>query len=156
MYKIIGADGKEYGPVSIDQLKQWITEGRINLQSKVLAEGGTEWKTAADVPELVAAMPAAALPPVGGYAAATPEIPNYLWQSIAVTLCCCLPCGIAAIVFAAQVKTKATAGDIAGAQESSRKAKMWCWISFGLGLVANLIVLIIQILAITASAGRGM
>jgi hypothetical protein len=41
MYKIIGADGKEYGPVSTEQLRQWLTEGRVNNQTRVLAEGGT-------------------------------------------------------------------------------------------------------------------
>ena len=44
MYKIIGADQKEYGPVSAEQLRQWVTEGRVNAQTKVRAEGETEWK----------------------------------------------------------------------------------------------------------------
>jgi hypothetical protein len=52
MYKIIGADGKEYGPISAEQVKQWITEGRANAQTKVLAEGTTEWKALGDFPEL--------------------------------------------------------------------------------------------------------
>ena len=30
MYKIIGGDQKEYGPVTADQLRAWITEGRVN------------------------------------------------------------------------------------------------------------------------------
>ena len=42
MYKIIGSDGKEYGPISLAQLKQWLAEGRLNHESKVLAEGETE------------------------------------------------------------------------------------------------------------------
>jgi hypothetical protein len=44
MYKIIGADQKEYGPVSAEQLRQWVNEGRINAQTLVRAEGETEWK----------------------------------------------------------------------------------------------------------------
>jgi hypothetical protein len=71
--------------------------------------------------------------------AAPATIPNYLVQAILVTLCCCLPFGIVAIVYAAQVNSKLEAGDIAGAQESSRNAKMWCWIGFGCGLLAVLI-----------------
>lgn len=62
------------------------------------------------------------------------QIPNYLVPSILVTLFCCLPLGVAAIVFAAQVNTKVAAGDIAGAQDASDKAKLFCWLSFGLGL----------------------
>jgi len=54
MYRIIGADGKEYGPISVDQLKQWIAEGRANAQTRVLPEGQTEWRTLAEVPELAA------------------------------------------------------------------------------------------------------
>jgi hypothetical protein len=68
-----------------------------------------------------------------------PTIPNYLVQSILVTLCCCLPLGVVAIIFAAQVNSKLAAGDIAGAQEASQKAKMFCWIGFGLGLVVTII-----------------
>ena len=52
MYKIIGADGKEYGPVNAEQLRQWLTEGRVNQQTRVLAEGNTEWKTFGEVAEL--------------------------------------------------------------------------------------------------------
>ena len=52
MYKIVGADGKEYGPVGLEQLRQWITQGRVNAQTRVQAAGSAEWKTAAEFPEL--------------------------------------------------------------------------------------------------------
>jgi hypothetical protein len=51
MYKIIGADGKQYGPVSLEQIQQWIAQGRINAQSRVQEDGATEWKMAAEFPE---------------------------------------------------------------------------------------------------------
>jgi hypothetical protein len=50
MYKIIGADLKEYGPVSAEQLRQWMAEGRVNGQTKVQAADATEWKAMADLP----------------------------------------------------------------------------------------------------------
>ncbi len=56
MYKIIGADGREYGPVSTDQIRQWIAEGRANAQTRAQAEGGTEWRTLADFPEFHASL----------------------------------------------------------------------------------------------------
>jgi len=56
-YKIIGADLKEYGPVSAEQLRQWIAEGRVDSETKLQAEGGGEWKRLADLPELAAKPP---------------------------------------------------------------------------------------------------
>ena len=50
-YKMIGADQKEYGPVSAEQLRQWINEGRLNAQTQVLPEGATEWKALGEVLE---------------------------------------------------------------------------------------------------------
>jgi hypothetical protein len=64
MYKIIGADQKEYGPVSADQLRQWLTEGRVNGQTKVQAADSAEWKTLAELPEFAALLPKAPPPPV--------------------------------------------------------------------------------------------
>lgn len=153
MYKIIGADGNEYGPVALEQLKQWIAEGRANHQSKVLREGEGEWKTIAELPELSGA----ALPPLT--APARPqwsggEVPNYLWQSIVVTLCCCIPFGVVAIIYAAQVRTKLSVGDLAGAQEASAKAKMWCWIGFIVGIATNIIGGVIQFVAMRAASGN--
>jgi GYF domain 2 len=57
MYKIIGADGKEYGPITADQLRQWIAEGRANLQTQVLPDGATEWKAVGELPEFAALSP---------------------------------------------------------------------------------------------------
>ena len=62
------------------------------------------------------------------------NVPNYLVPAILVTVLCCLPFGIPAIVYAAQVNGKLQVGDVVGAKESSKNAKMWCWISFGAGL----------------------
>jgi hypothetical protein len=81
------------------------------------------------------------------YSPQQPHVPNYLVQSILVTLFCCIPFGIVAIVFAAQVNSKLAAGDYQGAVESSNKAKMWSWISFGVGLVVILISVGLQVLA---------
>lgn len=57
MYKIIGADGKEYGPISAEVLRQWLAEGRADAQTKILAEGTTEWKPLSAFPELATVPP---------------------------------------------------------------------------------------------------
>ena len=49
-YKIIGADSVEYGPVSAEQIRQWIAEGRVDAETKLQAEGSGEWKRLAEVP----------------------------------------------------------------------------------------------------------
>lgn len=77
------------------------------------------------------------MPPQGA------TVPNYLVFAILTTVFCCLPTGIPAIIYAAQVNGKLLAGDYAGAQAASKNAKMWCWVSFGIGLVGTLFWLMI-------------
>src|SRR5512147_565255 len=62
MYKLIGADGREYGPIPAEILRQWIAEGRANAMTRVLPESGTEWRTLAELPEFAGALGAAAAP----------------------------------------------------------------------------------------------
>jgi hypothetical protein len=80
------------------------------------------------------------------------RIPNHLLQSILVTLFCCVPLSIPTVVYAAQVNSKVQAGDIQGAIDSSNKAKMFAWISFGVGLVVGVIYgIMVAIRAATSS-----
>jgi TM2 domain-containing membrane protein YozV len=44
MYKIIGMDGRPYGPVSAEEMRRWIAENRVNAQTSVQMEGSPEWK----------------------------------------------------------------------------------------------------------------
>lgn len=60
-------------------------------------------------------------------------VPNYLVPSILLLLFCCLPGGIIALVYGSSVNSKLAQGDRAGAIAASKSAKMWCWISFGVG-----------------------
>jgi hypothetical protein len=62
MFKIIGADQKEYGPVSADELRQWIAEGRANGQTLVQSDGGP-WRPLSSLPEFAAHLPALSVPP---------------------------------------------------------------------------------------------
>src|SRR5213076_841251 len=55
MYKIIGADQKQYGPVSADEMRQWIAEGRVNAQTLIQAEGQTDWRPLSTFPEFATA-----------------------------------------------------------------------------------------------------
>lgn len=66
MYRIIGADGNPYGPVTVEQLRQWIAEVRVNGQTLVQPDGAADWRPLSSYPELAALLgPApAAVPPL--------------------------------------------------------------------------------------------
>jgi interferon-induced transmembrane protein len=86
-------------------------------------------------------------PPAGG----TATVPNYLVPAI-ISIFCCWPLAIPAIIFATQVNSKVQAGDIAGAQDASKKAKMFSFIAIGLGLAGILIYIIMLVLGVGLSA----
>src|SRR6476620_8182520 len=87
-------------------------------------------------------------PPAGGGSA--PD-PNYTLPAV-ISLFCCWPLAIPATIFAVQVNNKVQAGDIAGAQDSSKKAKMFSFIAIGLGLLGVLCYVIMMILGVGLSA----
>lgn len=82
MFTIIGADGKEYGPVSADKLREWIASGRANAQTQARRDGEAAWSTLGSLPEFAGAFAAqpstpAAAPSPGSFAgAATPVDPK--------------------------------------------------------------------------------
>jgi hypothetical protein len=55
MYKIIGGDHKQYGPISGEDVHKWIAEGRLNAQSLAQAQGDIEWKQLSAFPEFAGA-----------------------------------------------------------------------------------------------------
>ncbi len=66
MYRIIGKDGQQYGPVTAEQLRGWIAENRANAQTLVQTDGSQEWKPLGSLPEFAADLkppPMSAMPP---------------------------------------------------------------------------------------------
>jgi uncharacterized membrane protein len=62
-YTIIGGDGKQYGPITGDDLRKWISEGRLNAQSLAKADSDAEFRALSTFPELADAFaPQAAEP----------------------------------------------------------------------------------------------
>jgi uncharacterized RDD family membrane protein YckC len=57
-YKIIGGDGREYGPVTLDELKGWIRDGRVGPQTQILRSDLNQWLPAMQFQELQAELPA--------------------------------------------------------------------------------------------------
>jgi len=61
MFTIIGGDGREYGPVSAEQVRAWIHSGRANLDTKARTPDSDEWRRLGDYVEFA---PPGSLPPV--------------------------------------------------------------------------------------------
>jgi hypothetical protein len=107
MYKILGGDGKEYGPVSADILRQWVSEGRANAQTQVQPEGAPGWVSLGAVPEFAGLWNAPAPFAAGPVRSAAPAqnplaIIGFILSIVSLTfgLCCCygLPFSIPGIV----------------------------------------------------------
>jgi TM2 domain-containing membrane protein YozV len=77
-FRIIGADGQQYGPVSGDQIRRWVAENRVRAETLVQAEGSAEWKPLSSVAEFseVRAIPPTITPPIASYPAPNPRASN--------------------------------------------------------------------------------
>lgn len=85
-------------------------------------------------------------PPAGVKPAAVPppQIESHMLGAILSTLFCCLPFGIIAIIYAAQVSDLVAAGNYAAAAEKSAKAKNWIWAA----IICNLLGWVITVASI--------
>ena len=98
-------------------------------------------------------------PPGGGYGGGYGGMPqgspppNHLVWAILSTLFCCLPLGVASIVFAAQVNSKWNAGDAAGAQESSAKARKFALWSTIVGVVLLVLYILLIVGGVISLSG---
>ena len=79
MYKIIGTDGRPYGPASAEEMRRWIAENRINAQTSVQMEGSQEWKPLGSFTEFASELkvvpPPMAPPPSAVASRASNKIP---------------------------------------------------------------------------------
>ncbi|MCC7504599.1 MAG: CD225/dispanin family protein [Saprospiraceae bacterium] len=142
-YYLVGQ--AKMGPYSLeDLLKQ-----PISRDTKVWYSGLPDWVDAVDMPEFANFFASAPPPPppsstappaprstsMGGSQRPSAPMPkNWLIESILVTLFCCLPFGIAGIVFASRVESRYYAGDLDGAEYNAREAAKWTKIGFFVGL----------------------
>lgn len=68
---------------------------------------------------------------------------TWMAESILVTVFCCLPFGIAGIVFASRVSSLYAAGNYEAALQASKNAGKWTKIGFVVGLVAIVLYLLL-------------
>jgi hypothetical protein len=51
-YTVMGGDGKQYGPVTAEQLRGWVNDGRIGAETQISRSDQPSWVAAAALPEL--------------------------------------------------------------------------------------------------------
>ena len=120
MYKIVGVDGQQYGPVSAEEIRRWIADKRVNAQSLVQTEGSPEWKPLGSFSEFASELkvvpPPIAPPPSAVASRASNKIPagicgillgslgihkfilGYTGAGLIMLLVTILTCGIAGVV----------------------------------------------------------
>ena len=119
MYKIVGVDGRQYGPVSAEELRRWIADKRANAQTLVQAEGSPDWKPLGSFPEFASELkpvPPPIAPPSAIASRASNKIPagvcgillgglgvhkfilGYTGAGLVMLLATILTCGIAGVV----------------------------------------------------------
>ncbi len=121
MYRIIGADGREYGPIDAARVLEWIAEGRANAATRAKAEGTDQWKPLTEYVEFAAALartpaPLAVTGPI--YVTPAPRTNSLATASLVMGIlaltcgmCCCygLPFNVLGVIFAlvalAQIRT---------------------------------------------------
>ena len=136
MYKIIGTDGRLYGPVPPAQLQQWVAEGRANAQTLVQPAGSPDWKPLAEFPELTVppllsppAFRSAPTPRVNGLGITSLVLGALGWLAI----CCGPVIWIAGIIFASIALSQIRQS--AGTQTGRGLALAGLWVSIA-GLLA--------------------
>jgi hypothetical protein len=95
MYFLIGGDGREYGPFTAEQIREWVAQGRANPHSRIRRDGDSAWQALRDIPEFsdVASAP----PPLPGGAppplAADTIAAGYLEGATPVDIASCISRG---------------------------------------------------------------
>ena len=163
----VGRAGQQLGVYPEETIRAMLQRGELRPEDLGWREGLTDWQPLGQLFGAVTPPPLSgesfAPPPVSptgahGFRGANlppPKPKNNLVPAILVTLFCCLPFGIASIIFASQVDTKYTAGDYAGAEASLAKSKLWMWWAFGVGLAVSVIWFGLAFVGTMAGAANG-
>lgn len=112
IYKIIGDNGHEYGPVTEEQVRKWITEGRIERQTPIFVENAKDWNFVGLLPEFAGYFSASTTPPpiappsrgasnAGRMAKTNSYAQAGLIFGILSFICCCcgFPFGLLGLIF---------------------------------------------------------
>jgi Domain of unknown function (DUF4190)/GYF domain 2 len=115
IYKIIGEDGKEYGPATPEQIRQWVAEGRVEHRTPIFVDGAKDWNFVGLLPEFAGLFAATSTPPppiappkpgisTAGRMATTNSfaVTGMVCGILSLMLCCCcggFPFNILGLIF---------------------------------------------------------
>lgn len=152
MYKVLGGDGREYGPATADEVRQWLTQGRLHYQSLVQNVAESAWRPLHTFPELI--------PPPHTQAASPAVLPRSrptnamaLWGLICGLLsllgsclcCCACPINILAILFS-------TLGLAQASRERDANSQTLAVVGLILGILSFLESVVASVAAVLANA----
>jgi len=150
---IVHVNGTDYPAPDIATLQMWANEGRLLPETLVWVEQDQVHRKASELGGIYfkPQQQSYVAPPYSRTAQYTRSVsvPNNLVLAIFSTICCCMPFGVVAIVYSAQVDGLASRGEVARAQESADKAKTWATAS----IVCGGIISLLYFFAIVASGG---
>ena len=110
-YRIIGNDGKTYGPAGAEKIREWIAQGRVESRTLIYLDGAAVWTFAGLLPEFAAffnPVPSAQVPPTiaaPNHGVLKKNNPFAMWSLVCGCLawvlccCCCVPFNLLGIVF---------------------------------------------------------
>ena len=160
----------QFGPISLEQLLEWINQGRVGANDLVWRQGMAQWQPASQVPELTSQFRHGAQPLVDPGGAGIPPAPGGLapvgpWRDPRISrlqphrggavlalgiigLVCCFICGIIAWAMGAADLKEMNAGRKDPAGRGTTQAGMICGI-IGVALWGLLIILQLMTAAAT-------
>lgn len=145
-YYYLGPEGRQMGPYSFSELRS-----RITPETIVWREGMDDWAPASTVPELAELFHSSTQSYASTFTPPPVKKPdNWLVWSILSTLFCCLPFGVVAIVYSAQVDSQWYRGEHERAINSARKAKNFTIASVICSIVVWIVYFILLAIGMTA------
>ncbi len=153
------------GPVSVDSLRDLIRREIVARDTLIWKRGMSDWQAAAGVdafsdafgspPPLRAsadigdALPVGPAPTSDRWDGVPPKIDNHLAKAIIVTLLCCLPFGIVAIIQSTKVDPAIARGDYDEARRRSEEANKWAnWSMIASAVFLGLYFLFILVIGV--------
>ena len=161
-YKI-GRNGQEIGEWSLEEIRLKYRQGELLATDLAWTQGMGNWVLLSQVlnttPDFVPGTTPPP-PPAGDINTINQQIletkparpnSNLVW-AILVTIFCCWPLGIPAIVYAAKVDSAYSAGEYERSLEMARKAKKWIWIAVASGFLVAVIYVLLAFFGVIAGS----